>query len=252
MIIPLENCETIMEILKESDYRRIIAIGDLHGHREPLARLLEKLALSEEDLLIFIGDYIDRGPESSKVIDTLVKLRSKRQKLIFLKGNHEDMMLGSIGYPACVNDLNTWLYNGGGWTLKSYGMGIDKLKELESLRRSEKVQGVVTGEIPESHVEFLLDLKLYAETENYFFCHAGMHPRSSIEQGKRNAFDLLWMRDHIYAETLAWDKTVVCGHTPLHDVLIRERLICIDTGLYYYGKLSAIDVLGRDVFSVRR
>ena len=241
-----------MELLKESDYRRIIAVGDLHGHCTPLKRLLEKIDLSKEDLLIFIGDYIDRGPESSKVVDTLLELRSKWHNLIFLKGNHEDMLLGSIGHPACVNDLNTWLYNGGGWTLKSYGMGIDKMRELGSTRRSEEGQKLVISHIPESHINFFLDLKLYIETENFFFCHGGINPASSIEQGRRNAFDLLWMRDHIYAENLAWEKTVVCGHTPLHDMLIRERLICIDTGLFYYGKLSAFDVLGRKVFSARR
>ncbi|UCB45179.1 MAG: serine/threonine protein phosphatase [Spirochaetota bacterium] len=241
-----------MEIIKESDYRRIIAIGDLHGYCAPMKRLLEKIDLSKEDLLIFMGDYVDRGPESSKVIDTLLELCSKWQNLLFLKGNHEDMMLGSLGHPASVNDLNTWMYNGGGWTLKSYGMGPDNMRELGNGWRSEKQRRVINSHIPESHIDFLLDLKLYIETENYFFCHGGIDPDVSIEQGRHNAFDLLWMRDHIYAENYAWEKTVVCGHTPLHDVLIRDRLICIDTGLYYYGKLSAIDVLGQKIFSARR
>jgi serine/threonine protein phosphatase 1 len=242
----------MMDSLNEHDYRRIIAVGDLHGHHKPLKRLLEKIDLSKEDLLIFIGDYIDRGPESSEVIDTLLELRSRWENLIFLEGNHEDMMLGSIGYPACVNDLNTWLYNGGGWTLKSYGMGIDKMKELNSTNERGKGQRLLISNIPTSHIDFLLDLKLYIETENFFFCHAGINPSVSIDQGRQNAFDLLWMRDHIYADSLAWDKTVVCGHTPLHDVLIRKRLICVDTGLYYYGKLSAVDVLKGEIFSVRR
>ncbi|MCK5570479.1 MAG: serine/threonine protein phosphatase, partial [Spirochaetes bacterium] len=217
--------------MNEKNYNRIIVVGDLHGYCVPLIKLLDSIYLTEEDLMIFIGDYIDRGPESKSVIDKLIQLKSSYSNIIFLKGNHEDMMLGSMGHPASVNDLNTWLYNGGGPTLKSYGMGIDKMKELGSTRRSEEAQKLVVSHVPESHIDFFLDLKLYIETENFFFCHGGINPAGSIEQGRRNALDLLWMRDHIYAENLAWEKTVVCGHTPLHDVLIREKLICIDTGL---------------------
>ena len=92
----------------------------------------------------------------------------------------------------------------------------------------------------------------YIESEHFLFCHAGVAPHVSIAVGKLNDFDLLWMRDHIHAEAPAWEKTVVCGHTPLREVMLKERLICVDTGLFYYGMLSAVDVLSRKAYSVGR
>lgn len=234
--------------MDENDFKRIIVIGDLHGYYEPLAELLEKIKVEEEDLVIFIGDYIDRGPESKLVVDKLMELKFLYKNIIFLKGNHEDMLLGSMGFTAVVQDLNTWLYNGGARTLKSYGVRIDEIGNLIRTWNPTEHGRLMREYFPEGHLDFFLDLGLYVETQNYFFCHAGISPKSTIGEGKRNTFDLLWMRDHIYAENPPWEKTVVCGHTPLSDVLITEKLICIDTGLYYYGRLSAIDVLTKKVF----
>ena len=99
--------------MNEKDYNRIIVVGDLHGYCVPLIKLLDSIYLTEEDLMIFIGDYIDRGPESKSVIDKLIQLKSLYSNIIFLKGNHEDMMLGAAGFAAVVKDIDTWLSNGG-------------------------------------------------------------------------------------------------------------------------------------------
>lgn len=234
----------------EKNYKRIIVVGDLHGYCGPLNKLLENINLTEKDLMIFIGDYIDRGPESKSVIDTLIHLKSLYSNIIFLKGNHEDMMLGAVGFTAVVKDINTWLYNGGVQTLGSYGMDRNEIMMLAGIRDDGERLQKMREFLPESHLDFLLGLNMFVETDNYFFCHAGIKPFISIKVGKANAFDLLWTRDHIYADAFNWEKTVVCGHTPLTDVLIKDRLICIDTGLYYYGKLSAIDVLTKQIFQV--
>jgi serine/threonine protein phosphatase 1 len=236
----------------EYRYRRIIAIGDLHGYYDPLKKLLELIDPGQEDLLVFIGDYIDRGPQSYEVVQALIDLQSSYENIVLLKGNHEDMMLGTLGYPAGVSDLNTWLYNGGGLTLKSYGMGPDGFEGIGGVCCDENAGRDLLSYIPDDHLDFLLSLSLMYETDRFFFCHAGVDSRTSIRQGKNNRVDLLWMRDHIFADELFWEKTVVCGHTPLPDVLLRERLICVDTGLYCYGKLSAVDVLSRKIFSVKR
>ncbi len=232
------------------DYSRIIAIGDLHGHYEPLTRLLPKLGFEERDLLVFIGDYIDRGLEAKVLIQSLIELRIHHRNVVFLKGNHEDMMLGSMGYPAAVNDLNTWLYNGGATTLYSYGMEMDCITSLLSLWDDNKRYAAIMDVIPEAHIEFLLGLELWLETEQFFFCHAGVNPSSTIEEGKKNHFDLLWMREHFSAEEYRWEKTLVCGHTPLQEVLITPKLICVDTGLHYYGKLTAVEVGSRMIYQV--
>jgi len=236
----------------EYRYRRIIAIGDLHGYYDPLKKLLELIDPGQEDLLVFIGDYIDRGPQSYEVVQALIDLQSSYENIVFLKGNHEDMMLGTLGYSAGVSDLNTWLYNGGGLTLKSYGMEPDGFKGIGGVSCDENSGRDLLSYIPDDHLDFLLSLSLMYETDRFFFCHAGVDSQTSIRQGKSNQIDLLWMRDHIFADELFWEKTVVCGHTPLPEVLLRERLICVDTGLYCYGKLSAVDVLSREIFSVKR
>jgi len=288
----------------EEDFARIIVIGDLHGIFEPLARLLDRIRPTDSDLIVFIGDYIDRGPDSKEIIDALLALKTEHPATLFLKGNHEDMLLGSAGKDAVVKDVNTWLYNGGAQTLLSYGMSRRDVIELAQLWDEQGRFRKMASFIPEEHLDFYQGLILYFETEHYFICHAGVSPLLTIEEGKLNTFDLLWMRDHIYSaesgleedlrepeilreqefpdesETggeaelpleqestsearvpleakhkaksrIPWEKTVVCGHTPQREVLIKDRLICIDTGLYYYGKLSAIDLLSKKIYQVK-
>lgn len=236
----------------EKNYSRIIAVGDLHGNNQPLKELLSRIRVTDRDLIIFIGDYIDRGPETKMVIEELIQLSSFHPNLIFLKGNHEDMMLGAMGFNAVIKDVHTWLYNGGTQTLISYGMNRNEILLLSGMKDDNKHIGIIKSLLPRSHVEFLAGLIPFAETEHFFFCHAGVDPGKTLWEGKKNLFDLLWMRDHIYSDEFAWDKTVVCGHTPLRDVLIKESLICIDTGLYCYGTLSAIDVLTNQLYQVWR
>jgi serine/threonine protein phosphatase 1 len=238
--------------LRESAFERIIVVGDLHGYREPLLRLLDKVEPTRDDLLVFIGDYVDRGPDSRALVDTLIEFGSGRERTVFLKGNHEDMLLGSAGMPALIQDLGTWLHNGGLPTLASYGAEEGEIMALAGIHDPDERNERVRSFLPESHIAFFSSLALYVETERYFMCHAGVSPRATIEDGKKNLFDLLWMREHLAVEAPEWEKTVVCGHTPQRNVLVREKLICIDTGLYYYGKLSAIDLLSKKIFRVRR
>ena len=101
-------------------------------------------------------------------------------------------------------------------------------------------------------MDFFMQLELFVETEGFFFCHGGVDPADSMEQGKKNQHNLLWMREHLYAEELFWEKTLVCGHTPLREIRIAEKLICIDTGLHHYGVLSAIDVKSMELFQVKQ
>jgi len=237
-------------MIDEKSYSRIIAIGDIHGYLNPLLKMLELIKIDDNDLVVFIGDYIDRGPQSKNVIEKLIKLKFLYKNIIFLKGNHEDMLLGSVGLNAVIKDFRTWLYNGGTRTLFSYGLDVKELERLiYSWNDSERANRIIEL-FPKSHFDFIKDLNSYFETENYFFCHAGLNPELSIEEAKKNRFDLLWIRDHLYAEDYKWGKTVVCGHTPMSDVLIKDKLICIDTGLFCFGKLSAVDLLTKRIFQV--
>jgi serine/threonine protein phosphatase 1 len=238
-------------VITETDYRRIVAIGDIHGHRAPVGEMLDRIGPGSDDLLIFIGDYVDRGPESKQLLDDLVLLKQTSKNALFLKGNHEDMMLGSLGFPALFADFRNWLYNGGTKTLASYGFTSSDVNRMMQSADESRRAAELLDRIPKSHREFLRGLDLYCESEHFFFCHAGLDPYLSIEEGKKNLQDLLWRRDHLYAERPVWEKTVVFGHTPISDVLMTERMIAIDTGLFAFGTLSAVDVLSGEIFQVR-
>lgn len=213
----------------------LIAIGDVHGCAQSLDALVEKLALTDDDHLIFVGDYIDRGPDSKGVVDLLFKLRDG-YRCTFLRGNHEALMLDYLDQ----GEFELWRMNGGIETLESY--------------RSE--EGKI--EIPESHIRLVRETELYYDTEEFFFVHAGLRPDMSvadnIEHGDEHTF--LWERSHLDAGDLEWEKTVVCGHTPHSEPINEEKLILIDTGCVYHrhprmGTLTAVRLPEREFVSVR-
>jgi serine/threonine protein phosphatase 1 len=203
----------------------LIAIGDIHGCAQSLDALLARLAPSSDDHLVFVGDYIDRGPDSKAVIDRLLRLRED-VPCTFLRGNHEAMMIEYLDSGT----LGLWRMNGGVSTLQNY------LREDTS-----------EIDIPEAHVEFVRETKLYYETDDFVFVHAGLTPTLSVAQNLERSDEevLLWEREHLEAPELAWEKTAVCGHTPRPDPINRDKLILIDTGCVYHmqpgmGRLTAV------------
>lgn len=202
---------------------QLVAIGDIHGCSQSLKALWDKLEPFSDASFIFIGDYIDRGPDSKGVVDFLLKAQNERN-CIFLRGNHEQMLLDSF---ESKRDYN-WLLNGGDTTLESYGVdGADQ--------------------IPDDHLEFYINTKLYYQTDDYFFVHAGVPPHQpiskSIESEENHDF-FLWGRDHIDSFETPWEKTVIFGHTPRPYPIQKKNMIGIDTGCVYeklgYGKLTAV------------
>lgn len=207
----------------------LTAIGDIHGRLDAMNELLERLDPGPSDQLVFVGDYIDRGPRSKQVIDRLLELEQE-VSCIFLRGNHEAMMLDYLEDGA----WNLWRMNGGVETLETYS-----------------VDGTV--EIPETHRDFVARTRLYYETDEFFFVHAGLKPDLSIEENLRRHDEqvLLWERSHLGASDLAWEKTVVCGHTPQPQPIDRPLLLCIDTGCVYasrygQGALTAVRLPERE------
>jgi serine/threonine protein phosphatase 1 len=197
------------------------AVGDIHGCLEPLVRLLDKIQPRPQDQLVFIGDYIDRGPHSKEVVDHLLALPYRG---IFLMGNHERMLLDFLN----GEDQEIFLANGGQATLRSYGGDPDN--------------------IPESHRTFFHTLRLMYETPEYLFVHAGIRPMVPLaEQAER---DLVWIRQEFFQFVGRFPKPVVFGHTPLRQVLLAEDRIGIDTGCVYGGKLTALRLPGREVVQV--
>jgi len=214
--------------LKISKDSRIFAIGDIHGCVSKLNQLLEILPINwERDYLVFLGDYIDRGESPKKVVDKVVELkRAYPQRVVTLMGNHESMFLDFLAGKG----ISTFLYNGGSATLKSYYIG-DKL------------------EIPEEHLKFFKELKLLVETEDYIFVHAGINPYKPISE--QDEEDLLWIRGSFYRYQGSLPKTVVFGHTPFNEPLVKDDRIGIDTGCVYGGSLTAVMLPEKKFFQVK-
>jgi len=214
----------------------LIAIGDIHGCPQSLDALLARIDPSPDDHLLFVGDYIDRGPNSKAVIDRLLDLRED-VPCTFLRGNHEAMMIEYLDSGA----FSLWRMNGGVSTLQSY-LTEDDSSEIK---------------IPAPHVEFVRETKLCHETDDYLFVHAGLEAGLTIEENLENPDEevLLWEREHLNASEVAWEKPVVCGHTPRPEPINRENLILIDTGCVYHmkpgmGRLTAVYLPEREFIDV--
>ncbi len=202
--------------------KKIFAIGDIHGSYDRLKTLMDKIPIDfSHDTLVFIGDYIDRGPHSVEVVDYLMQLKNRVPGVIFLKGNHEDMLDKFIN----GDDRLTYLLNGGQQTLDSY--------------LTKPVQSDFYP-IPPDHMDFFKSLRLFYETEEFIFVHAGLRPRVPLESQKPQ--DLLWIRDKFISTKYDFGKRVIFGHTPLKKPLVEPNKIGIDTGAVYGNALTCVQL----------
>jgi serine/threonine protein phosphatase 1 len=199
---------------------RLLAVGDVHGCLDHLRRLIARVEPTDDDQLVFLGDYIDRGPDGKGVLDYLLDFGRMFPNSIFLKGNHEAMVLDFLAGRQQV----LFLYNGGETTLESYG-------EETGIR------------IPKAHLEFLEALRPSFTTEEFIFAHAGLRPGRPLEE--QDERDLLWIRDEFIDSDYDWGRTVVFGHTPLQEPLFSKNKIGIDTGAVYGRVLTCCDVRRR-------
>ncbi len=195
----------------------IYAIGDIHGCLYALEALLEKIPIRwGEDYLVFLGDYIDRGPDPRRVLETIMELKETYpEKIIPLMGNHEWMFLR---YLEGI-DREIYLMNGGDVTLAQFMEG-----------------GVL--EVPEEYVSFLQGLPLFWETERFIFVHAGLKPGKPLS--KQRPEDLLFIRGEFIYSDYDWGKRVIFAHTPFPRPFLAPNKIGIDTGCVYGGELTAL------------
>jgi serine/threonine protein phosphatase 1 len=215
---------------------RTLIIGDTHGCNKTFNALLDKVALSTFDHLYLLGDYIDRGPDSKGVIDTIFKLKEEGFQIECLRGNHEQMMLEALEPPNGMeeddddgvfdtNYMLRWLRNGGDETL--YSFGTTNLHEIDS-----------------RYITFLNQLPYYIETENLILVHAGLdfYTPNPFE----NLNDMIWIRDWYPSINYQWlkGKTIVHGHTPI-------PMSRIEIQFDFRDKLQAINLDGGAVFSRR-
>jgi len=216
---------------KMASAKRIYAISDIHGCLQKLISLMGKLSPDlDTDRLIFLGDYIDRGPDPCLVVEYILDLKENHPDIVFLKGNHEKMFLDYLA----GKERAFFLWNGGESTLRSYQ------------KRYGKRDGKVF--VPEEHLDFFRSLELLYETNEYIFVHAGLRPFVSLDQQKEE--DLLWIRDEFIYSDYDFGKTVIFGHTPFPTPFFGEKKIGIDTGAAYGNTLTCLILPDREFISV--
>ncbi|NJK99107.1 MAG: serine/threonine protein phosphatase [Spirulinaceae cyanobacterium RM2_2_10] len=214
--------------------QRRIFIGDVHGHYEALMLLLEAIAPDETDQVYFVGDLVDRGPQSAQVIDFV--MHSSYQCIL---GNHEQMLLEVAGNePAPDHFRQAWLYSGGKATIDSYK----------------------NGHVLPEHLEWLRSLPTHLDLGDVWLVHAGVDPRLPLEQ--QSAEQFCWIRDefHSIAQPFFADKLIVTGHTITFTIpgVMPGKLargagwLDIDTGAYHRqsGWLTGVDLSNEQVYQI--
>lgn len=219
---------------------RAYAIGDVHGCLEHLDALLEKIGADMASrpalptYLLFLGDLIDRGPHSAQVIDRVIALGDTALDVVCLKGNHEEFLLRALdGEEGVIHD---WLDFGGRECVASYGLAGDQLAALPERQAIERLRAI----IPARHRQFLADCPDSFRFGDYLFVHAGIRPGLPIDL--QRASDLRWIREPFLSDRADHGFVVVHGHTIEESIVARPNRVCLDTGVFRTGVLSAVAI----------
>ncbi len=225
---------------------RLYAIGDIHGRSDLLESLLQQIAddavrhpETATKRLVYLGDYVDRGPASSAVIDMVLHDAPPGFEVVPLMGNHEEMMLRFLEDLAVGR---TWMMNGGDATLRSYGVEPPSMFAGTPLVRHAQQQ--FAERLPARHKRFLEELAVSHIEGDYLFVHAGVRPGVPLE--KQHAEDLLWIREEFLESDRDFGKVVVHGHSITLDPEFRPNRIGIDTGAYRSNQLTCLVLEGTE------
>lgn len=228
---------------------RIYAIGDIHGRLDlfrEILRQFEEDCHRREDVrcrLVILGDVIDRGPHSRRLLERIFTIQRRSDDLIMLLGNHEDMLLASADGSAGAQRL--WLSQGGAATLSSYGLDPAEWSDAAPAERGHALSGAVGTDM----LEWLRSRPAVYRSGDYLFCHAGIRPGVPLARQKRD--DLLWIRGK-FLDSAEWHGAmIVHGHSEVDRVSIEPNRINLDTAAYRTGRLSGLGLEGRSrwVFS---
>lgn len=233
--------EARRQIARGPEGTRLYAVGDIHGCADLLATLREAILADRAGFdgaarTIFLGDYIDRGPDTRRVIDIL--LDGSMPDPVFLRGNHEEMLLHFLADPAS-GDL--WRRNGAIETLTSYGIDI---RQMQLGRDLAAAAAALDAELPARHRAFFAALEPWHREGDYFFCHAGVRPGLPLDA--QAPADLTWIREDFLASTADHGAVVVHGHTPAPAPEVLPNRINIDTGAFLSNRLTCLVVEGEE------
>ena len=227
----------------------IFAIGDIHGCLDELTSLHKKILTHDKfdvknDLIIYLGDYIDRGKNSKEVINQILKLKNNKIKTVNLMGNHDEFMIDFLFNNK--NNIKNWLNFGLDQTLRSYGIEVvDFIKDgfgddiIDNLRKS------LLSKMNEEHIKFFKELEISFSSENYLLVHAGIDPNKKLQDQTKE--DFLWSRSKdFFDKDFKAQKIIVHGHTPEENIINNPHRINIDTGCYFSEKLSSVCLSDHD------
>lgn len=215
----------------------VYAVGDIHGRADLLQQALNAIDADIQSyrfprvVQIFLGDYVDRGPNSRETIEGLIA-RGRTHECVFLKGNHEAILLGVLnGVPQNID----WRAAGLLQTVQSYGVTPsvkpDPAEEQELARR-------LAASMPPAHRDFLNKLQISHTCGDYFFVHAGVRPGIALEAQQER--DLIWIKEPFLSSELSFEKYIVHGHTPVPQPDVRANRMNIDTGAYATNNLTVV------------
>ncbi len=224
---------------------RVYAIGDIHGRVDLLrtvhSRIRRELETqpAERNVVVYLGDYIDRGGHSREVVDCLLNDSVAAAEAVHLQGNHEQFLLDFLEDPESGT---TWLFNGGDATLANYGVDVsDPTVHADGMIW---LRDDLARRLPPKHLDFFRRLKPWHGEGDYLFVHAGLRPGVALEDQSRH--DMMWIRHEFLESTEDFGKMVIHGHSPLGEVCQRANRIGIDTGAYSSDVLTAIVLEGAD------
>jgi serine/threonine protein phosphatase 1 len=222
----------------------IWAVGDIHGRADLLRPLVTAVlgdfsqSAARRKVLIFLGDYVDRGPDSRGVIDLLCQLADQNLvEIHFLRGNHEDRMEAFLSDPSIGP---TWCDYGGREAMRSYG--VNPPADRGDTDGWAAASSALTAALSDRQRNFLRGLEMSLTLGDYFFAHAGARPGIGLDD--QSAHDLMWMRQTFLEDSRRFDRIVVHGHTPTEEIHADHRRIGVDTGAYATGVLSAVRLEG--------
>jgi serine/threonine protein phosphatase 1 len=241
LLTPLKRRQQSRErVAMELADMAVYAIGDVHGCLDELLRLEETIvadagSLPDRKLIVMLGDYVDRGPASSQVLDHLIVAPPEGFERICLAGNHE---LAMLDYVEGRIGLSEWLRLGAASTLMSYGIDHERLRTIHG--PGAGIDRTIRNTIPTAHLEFLRSLPIMATLSRFVFVHAGIRPELDLD--RQSDADLVSIRTAFYEQGHLLRNYVVHGHTPVAQAARYGARINIDTGAYYSGRLTALRI----------
>lgn len=227
------------------DGLRLYAIGDVHGCDDLLSEVHQKIATDlaadapADHRIIHLGDYVDRGSQSAAVIERLSRMVEENQRVLCLRGNHEEMLLDFLANG--LNSESNFLINGGIATLASYGIGLDEWNSQNG--EGSTVAEIFSARLPAHHRGFVEGLAYSARFGDYFFCHAGVRPEVALD--RQDTTDLTWIRKSFTNSAADFGAVVIHGHTPVPAPEVRPNRINVDTGAVLGGPLTCLVLEGK-------